>query len=358
MRTRKAPHGARHLRTYAEFASYLADFAARRYPFLWAVGRPGTGKTELIRSALRGRRSYYVNAGQLTPAQLYLDCYRHRGEPIVLDDAEHVLESPVGAKLVAALGDTGVVKRLCFRTTSRALGGAPPAFDTTSPLCIIANRTTKHEEIQSRAVTLCFDPTNREVHRAVAGWFWDQPIHDWFGRHLTRLPPLDTRWYVIADHDKRAKRDWQRIILDAHAPNKAAIIVQDLETDPAHPTREGKARRFVELMGHAKGASRATYFRLRARLEEEGRLAVDTIPPIRLRRTGPPAVPSAVELEALAAAPPGEPEEEARPLDVPAREEFARPVAGHAPPPAPPPRPALDDAVAWERRPRQDEGDE
>jgi hypothetical protein len=65
-----------------------------------------------------------------------------------------------------------------------------------------------------------------------------------------------------------------------------------------------------------------------------------------------------VELEALAAAPPGEPEEEARPVDVPAREEFARPVAGHAPPPAPRPRPALDDAVAWERRPRQDEGDE
>jgi hypothetical protein len=358
MRTPKAPPGARHLRTYAEFASYLADFAADRYPLLWASGRPGAGKTELIKSALRGRRAYYRNGGQLTPAQFFIDCYGHRGRPIVLDDAEHLLENKVGVKLISSLGDTGAVKTLCFGTTSRALGGAPPTFNTTSPLCIIANRTTQHEEIQSRAVTLFFDPTNLEVHRAVAGWFWDQEIHDWFGRHLTRLPPLDTRWYVIADRDKRAKRDWRRIILDAHAPNKGAIIVQDLETDPAYPTREDKAHRFIELMAHAKGGSRASYFRLRALVEEAGRLAVDVVPPIPLRRTKPPAVPSALELESMEAGLPEGPEEEAQPVDVPGREEFARPVAGHAPSQAPPPRPALDDSLPWERPPRQGEGDQ
>jgi hypothetical protein len=344
--------------TYAEFGSYLVDFAEDRYGFLWAVGRPGTGKSGLIKSALRGRRAYYRNGGQLTPAQFYIDCYRHRGQPIVLDDTEHLLENKIGAKLVAQLGDSNVVKTLCFGTTSHALGEAPPMFTTTSSLCIIANRGTRHEEIQSRAVTLFFDPTSLEIHRAISRWFWDQQIHDWFGQHLYRLSPLDTRWYVIAHRDKRANRDWRRIVLDAHTPNMAAIIVQDLEADPAYPTREDKARRFVELMAHAKGASRATYFRLRARLEAEGRLAVDVVPPMPLRRTRPPAVPSALELESMEAGLPEGPEEEAHPIDVPGREEFARPVAGQAPPQAPPPRPVLDDTVAWERQPWQDEGDE
>ena len=47
----------------------------------------------------------------------------------------------------------------------------------------------------------------------MAKWFWDQEIHDWFGGHLFRLPPLDTRWYVMASNDKRAGRDWRRLIL-------------------------------------------------------------------------------------------------------------------------------------------------
>ena len=50
--------------------------------------------------------AYYRKGGQLTPLQFYLDCYVHRGEPIILDDAEHLLDDRIGAKLVSALGDT------------------------------------------------------------------------------------------------------------------------------------------------------------------------------------------------------------------------------------------------------------
>lgn len=49
--------------------------------------------------------------------------------------------------------------------------------------------------------------------------------------------------------------------------NRAVCIVPDLEGDPACPTREDKARRFTQLMGTAEGAPRATFFRLRLRLE-------------------------------------------------------------------------------------------
>ena len=73
---------------------------------------------------------------------------------------------------------------------------------------IVSNRSTAHEDIRSRAIVLYFDPTNLEVHRAVARWYWDQQIHDYFGQHLSRLPPLDVRWYIHAYGDKLAGRDW------------------------------------------------------------------------------------------------------------------------------------------------------
>src|SRR4051794_20470238 len=112
MRTRKIPRGARILRTYAEFESYLVDFVEGRYPFLWIVSRPGATKTELIRALLRGRPHCYRKGGQLTPLQFFLDCFRYRGLPIILDDAEHLLATLVGAKHVANLGDTTPMKQM------------------------------------------------------------------------------------------------------------------------------------------------------------------------------------------------------------------------------------------------------
>src|SRR5262245_46429198 len=106
MRVPKVPPGARHLRTYPELESYMTDFVQGHYPFLWVVGRVGLSKTEAIQTATRGRDVYYRKSGQLTPVRLYIDCYHHRGQPVILDDAEHLLENKLGAKLISALGDT------------------------------------------------------------------------------------------------------------------------------------------------------------------------------------------------------------------------------------------------------------
>lgn len=355
MRTPKIPRGARHLRTYAEFESYLVDFVNGLYPFVWIFGRPGIMKTESIRAAAQGHLVCNRKAGQLTPTQFYIDCFRHLNQPIILDDVTSLLDHRIGRRLISALGDTGRVKLMSYGTTSRVLGDVPPSFFTASPLCVISNRPTAHEDIQSRATVLYHDPTNLEIHRKVATWYWDQQIHDWFGEHLYRLLPLDTRWYLAADRDKRANRDWSQILLAAYALDPVSALVQDLETSAAHPTREDKARRFLELRGTAKGASRATYFRLRQRLEVEERLIPQVVPPIRLGRTRPPDAPSLLELESMEMLPHDQPEEESHPLDVPAREAFAQPVRGHGAPAAPSPRVVLDDSVAWERPAERDE---
>jgi hypothetical protein len=170
-----------------------------------------------------------------------------------------------------------------------------------------------------------------------------------FGEHLYRLSPLDSRWYVIADRDKIAGRDWRQIMLKTHALDRASCVVQDLEGDRAYPTREDKARRFLELLGNVKGASRASYFRLRRRLEDAQCLVPATVPTVLLRRTMPPGTPSLMELDSRETAQPTQPDEADRPLDVPVREQFSQPIPGdEVASPAAPPHQILDDLLPWE----------
>src|SRR5262249_27948467 len=197
-RNRAAPKGARFVRTYADLERYFADFGAGVYPFMWVIGPPGAGKSEEITEAMRGRQVYYRKGGQITPFQLYCDAYRHRGLPLSLDDAEHVLDDPPGKRLLCALADTTRARQVSWSSSTARLGEVPQSYETTSPLCIIANVTTSHAAIQSRAVTLFFDPSNVEIHCYVARWYWDQQIHNWFGQHLRRLPSLEARSYVHA----------------------------------------------------------------------------------------------------------------------------------------------------------------
>lgn len=351
MRTPKIPPGTRHLRTFAELNSYMNDIIANRYPLLWVFGRPGIRKSQSILEAARGHRVYYRKSGQLTPAQFYIDCYHHRGEPIILDDAEHLLDNKVGAKLISALGETSPAKFMSYSTTSRVLGEVPPSYYTTSPVCLLANEGTMQPHMLSRGLNTYFDPNNLEIHQDCASWFWDQEIHDWFGQHLYRLPPLDIRWYFYADRDKRAGRNWQQLILTTHVPQRAICVVQDLESDPAYPTREDKSRRFIEIIGTGKGASRSTYHRTRKRLVEAECLIPQTVPSMLLRHTTPPSIPSIDELDSLGDTPlPAQPEAVPYPLDLPGRQAFQEPIRGQPTPPAPRPPMNLDDAVPWETR--------
>jgi hypothetical protein len=346
MKTPEIPKTARVVRTYADLRQYLDEFARGLRRFVWLLGRPGVAKSESVKAALaRCPRFYYRPGGQLTPLQFYIDLYQHRDQPIVLDDAEHLLDHEVGFKLISALGDTAPRRLLTYGSRSTALDGTPLMFDTESPLCIISNRPTPHEAIRSRALVLYFDPSNSEIHADAASWFWDQQIHDWFGQHLSRVARLESRWYLRCYEDKRAGRDWARLALaDYVQPNdRPSVVVQDLEHDASCPNPEDKARRFAEIFAAAKGGSRATYHRVRKALRDKGQLDIEAAPRILLRHTSPPAAPSPLE----GGAPPG---------PSPAHAAFATPVTGSGaggPPPA-----QLDDTVAFEQPPggQEDEG--
>jgi hypothetical protein len=61
--------------------------------------------------------------------------------------------------------------------------------------------------------------------------------------------------------------------------------------DTNYKTKEAKFERFKELMGDARGSSRATFFRLCGKLQKAGRLNRSPIAPILLGQTRPPEGP-------------------------------------------------------------------
>src|SRR5438128_1033942 len=126
----KLPLGTRTIRTYHDFEGYLRDFANDHYPFLWVYGRPGIGKTESLRAALGGRVGLTVKGDRVTGARLYRLCYEHRGDPIILDDVEHLLEDHASRHLVLALAETTQLKRLSWFTCTAPRADIPESFDT------------------------------------------------------------------------------------------------------------------------------------------------------------------------------------------------------------------------------------
>lgn len=351
MMSAEIPRGVRRLTRYSELASYLEQFAQGVFPFIWLTGRPGVGKSEAIHEAIRDRRVMLSKSGRLSALRFFIECFEHMDEPIILDDAEHLLEDKNGRKLVSALGDTTEEKLLSWQTAThhRDLEGVPRQFPTRSSLCIIANENVRALAIQNRALMLYFDPNNEEIHRAVSRWYWEQDIHDWIGARLARFQPLDARAYIHAANDKLGCRDWRRLFMEANAIDNSECLVQDLETDAALPAIKDKVRRFGEILG-SEGGSRANYFNVKKRLKKRGKLLVEpTVAVITLPRAGKRPARHIALADAGPPAPPA--------ADLPAREAFVRPISGVKGAGQPPCSPA-DDSVGWERPPDDEDDDD
>jgi hypothetical protein len=280
-RTPAIPPGAVTVTTYKEFEKYLRGMARGDFPFLWIVGRPGICKSRSIERALEGQNVCILKAGQLTPIVFHEQCFRNLQLPVVLDDAEHLADNPVGAKQISALGEHEGVKELSYATAGTYLQkqGVPATFRTRSRLCIIANRWTPHGALQSRAMLVYFDPPPCEIHIQVGTFFTDQEVYDWIGTVLHLIDGLDVRMYNKAKQMKAAGVDWRKWILDTYCHDAITHVVQDIEADPEYRTREARAKRFKELTGQ----SRATYFRIVKRLKQRGQL--EPIKPLDLPKT-------------------------------------------------------------------------
>jgi len=315
--------GTRELTRHAELDLYAVQFAAGHYRRPWIYGRPGVGKTETVKAAMAGRPQLYIKSGAVKPLALYKDCFEHIDEPVILDldNVEALLKTDDGSALLLGLGETTLEKTLHWHSTTPRLGKVPTSFATRSPLCVVANHPPRDAALRSRARPLLFfNPTDEEVHRYVASWFHDQPIHDFVGRHLQNLGPIDCRMYLEACDDLQAGRDWANILLRGYALNLAEALVQSLEHDANYQTTKAKEQRFRHLMAGKGGGSRTTYNELRKKLADAGKLEPATIGSIRVKGKPPPRV------DPVVAADSAQP-----PADLPAHDGFTTPITGATP---------------------------
>ena len=283
------------IRTFKAFQKYIDSFADGKFNLLVVVGRPGISKSESIRRAIDKKKALYCNGGQLTPLQFFIDCFKHRHEPVILDDANEIMKKDIGKRLVMSLTDTRPVKTMDYRTTNKLLEeeGVPTSFQTTSRMCYISNSwlpdSPEANALEDRAHLVWFDPTPKEVHLFTGPWFWCTEIYQYVGNLLHIIDQHSCRIYYHAWELKEAKHDWKKYVLRQCYDTNFRLI-QELQDDKECQTEKERVAKFKTITG----LSRPTYFNYKKELEAKGQLKPikpEDIPPDLEPKGAPPPRP-------------------------------------------------------------------
>jgi hypothetical protein len=267
------------LTTYAQLDLYLAKFAAGELGLVLLLGRHGTGKSESVKRALSFSSSLESNAdptvpdvlyveGHMQPFGLYRDLWDHRNQPVVLDDLDKLHADGGCVRLLKPLCNTERVRRVTWLSNLTLNDSAlPTSFVTTSSVILIANewRTANPSvrALEDRAISLHFDPSKAEVHRRVREWFQDAEVYEFIEKVLPWITELSMRHYCKGSQLRRAGLpDWRNSLLQMVLPDPRLACIVALRHEPALKSEQERVERFIV----ATGCSRATYFRMKARL--------------------------------------------------------------------------------------------
>jgi len=195
--TIELPSDAIVVTTYAALERYLLKFAEGELDLVLLLGRHGTGKTHGVKQALgiagtendeddlaeNSFGALYVE-GHAQPYGLYVKLWEYRNCPVVIDDLDKLYAKPDCVRLLKPLCNTTPVKRLTwFTNTTHRSPDVPDSFTTTSNVILIANEwhtlNANVRALEDRAIIICFEPSNLEVHNKVAEWFDDQEEETW-----------------------------------------------------------------------------------------------------------------------------------------------------------------------------------
>jgi hypothetical protein len=291
----KQTHGPREvisLTNYTQLELYLAKFAAGSLGLVLLIGRHGTGKSESVRRSLAGTTdsphciedgptpALFIE-GHMQPFGLYRHLWEYRDHPVVLDDLDRLYADPDCVRLLKPLCNTVRQKRLHWLTNiTMNDNGVPATFSTTSRVILIANEwkslNPNVRALEDRAIILHFDPPNHEVHRRVGEWFDDDEVYEFIASILNAIPAVSMRHYCKGSQLRQAGlRDWRTSLFQMVISNPRAGCLLALQQDTSLTTEKDRVDRFVA----ATGCSRATYFRMKARLID---LRVTRTPATRL----------------------------------------------------------------------------
>jgi hypothetical protein len=192
-------------------------FANERFNLLMIIGPPGVQKSRAIRSAL-GARACWID-GNCTAFGLYQELYRHRDEPIVIDDVDSLYSDRAAVRLLKCLCQTELSKWVAWHSRTRELDrqGIPRKFETESKVVIIANEwqtlNVNVSAVQDRGHVVVFDPSPLEIHLRVAQWFWDQRVFDFIAARLHLIARSSMRDYWLGWELRRAGMNWRGSLL-------------------------------------------------------------------------------------------------------------------------------------------------
>ena len=246
------PKHAITVRAYGDLARYIRGFADGHLNLLILVGRAGTAKSQTVRRAI-GKSACWVE-GNATPFGIYQKLYQHLDEPVVIDDVDSLYTDRAAVRLLKCVCQTDPIKHIAWTSAAAGLAsaGIPRQFETRSRVIIIANDwktlDANIEAVQDRGHLLLFEPTNEELHRQVAQWFWDQDVYNWFADHLHLIPDLSMRHYVRASELKASGIDWVQVVLSDSVPAKA-LLVAKLKADSSLGEQRERVKMFRELGG-------------------------------------------------------------------------------------------------------------
>lgn len=266
------------LTTYAQLDLYLAKFSAGKLGLVLLLGRHGTGKSESVKRALRivgpaqggraaGQPVLYVE-GHMQPFGLYRHLWENRDRPVVLDDLDKLYADANCVRLLKPLCNTERIKRITWLTNLTLNDPfVPTSFTTTSSVILIANewRTANPNvrALEDRAIILHFSPSNAEIHRRVGEWFHDPEVYGLIAETMPAITALSMRHYCKGAQLRRAGLpDWRSSLLQMVLPDPRLACIVAMQHDATLRSEEQRVERFVA----ATGSSRATYFRMKAKL--------------------------------------------------------------------------------------------
>jgi len=108
-----------HVTTYADLEKIVQAFARGDLNLLILLGSHGLGKSRIVRHALPGPVCWLDS--NVSIFGLYCQLWRHRHQPVVLDDLDGLYASRDGVRLLKCLTQSEPVKRVSWHSDAPTL---------------------------------------------------------------------------------------------------------------------------------------------------------------------------------------------------------------------------------------------
>lgn len=254
--------------TYKELKEYFEMFRRQNCDLLIVRSKAGYGKTSSLRAVMSDEDYIFINTHS-TPLSTFKSLWDKRDRPVVFDDIDAIMSSPIMVSMLKALADTSPIKELHYNSTTSLLGEAPEKFTTASNVCILLNEfDAKNKSLApllDRGFFVEFTPSRKEIVKRIKEIAKSQSSADYqvcvqfIEEHRDQINNLSLRTYSKAVQLYRDNpSNWKQRFLAMIGFDEKIICYLSLKE---------KYRSDDERLKNGWQWSRATYYRVKDEVE-------------------------------------------------------------------------------------------